>query len=156
MPLSFNFNFINCDLFCTFLFIICDSIVLFLLFLFILVVNLLLQFVLANRNMFVLLHTHSSEEHINVNYNRLFGFLSIWSFIVDIASEFYLISIYFIYVTFPLLSCRHIENDPTGIETFVFVHLLTVKLYFTFFNFMTCFISFFNCLMQIVILCWLF
>ena len=77
------------------------------------------------------------------------------SFIVDIASvcEFYFISIYLIYVTFLFLSCCHIENDPTGIETFVFVHLLTVKLYFTFFNFMTCFISFFNCLMQIVILC---
>ena len=132
----------------------CTFLIIFILF--IPVVNLLLQFVLANRNMFVLLHTHSSEEHIGVNYNRLFDFLSIESeFYSWYASvyEVYLISIYFIYVTFSFLSCRHIKNDPTGIETFVFVHLLTVKLHFTFFNFMTCFISFFNYLMQIVILC---
>ena len=30
-------------------------------------------------NMFILIHTHASEEHICVNYNRLFDFLSIWS-----------------------------------------------------------------------------
>ena len=49
------------------------------LFLFTSTVNLLLQFILANRNMFVLIHTYGSEEHIFVNYNRLFDFLSIWS-----------------------------------------------------------------------------